>query len=168
MIGLSRVTPWRRLLPPASGVVIVAALRSGTAACRSTVSLASTFAHALLPEGRRQVLLIKLNLSPLCVTKCLTHVWIVTALEYSHYPSDVGHRSPEAPLAYGRKFGVKLTMHRSHALIDSPSAGCASSVPGPPCLTIGIVFVTGVGCGLMFRYRIKFDDVQVTIKHFFN
>jgi hypothetical protein len=70
------------------------------------VSLTSTFAHALLPDGRRQVFLIKLNPNPLCVTKCLTHVWIVTVLEYSIYPGDVGHWSPEAPLAYGSEFGV--------------------------------------------------------------
>jgi hypothetical protein len=125
--------------------------------------LASAFAHALLPEGRRRVLLIKLNPSPLCITKCLTYVWIVTALEYSRNPSDVGHRSLEAPLAYGSEFGVKLAMHRSHALIDPPSAGCASSVPGPPCFTIGVVFIASVGCGLIFRYRIKFDDGQVAI-----
>jgi hypothetical protein len=80
MIGLSQVTPWRWLLPPTrgltpAGVVVVAALRSRTAASHSTVSLASAFAHALLPDGRRRVLLIKLNPSPLCVTKCLTHVW---------------------------------------------------------------------------------------------
>jgi hypothetical protein len=95
--------------PDSHGVVVivaVAALRSRMAACCSTVSLASAFAHALLPDGTRRVLLIKLNLSPLCVTKCLTHVWIVTALEYSSYPSDVGHRSPEAPLAYGSEFGI--------------------------------------------------------------
>jgi hypothetical protein len=60
MIGLSRVTSWRWLLPPARGltpasVIVVAALRSRMAACRSAVSLASTFAHALLPEGRRRV-----------------------------------------------------------------------------------------------------------------
>jgi hypothetical protein len=156
MIGLSWVTHWRWLLPPTRGltpasIVVVAALRSRTAACRSSVSLALAFAHALLPEGRRRVLLIKLDPSPLCVTKCLTHVWIITALEYSCNPGDVGHRSPEAPLAYGSEFGVKLTMHRSHALIDPSSAGCASSIPDPPCLTIGVVFVAGVGCGLIFR-----------------
>jgi hypothetical protein len=112
MIGLSRVTPWRWLLPPARGltlagvVVVAATLRSRTAACCSNVSLASAFAHALLPDGRRRVLLIKLNPSPLCVTKCLTHVWVVTALEYSSNPDDVGHRSPEAPLTYGSEFGV--------------------------------------------------------------
>jgi hypothetical protein len=95
--------------------------------------------------------------------KRLTHVRIITALEYGRNPGDVGHRSPETPLAYGSEFGVKLAMHRSHALIDPPSVGCASSVPGSPCLTIGIVFVAGVGYGLIFRYRIKIDDGQVTI-----
>jgi hypothetical protein len=30
-------------------------------------------------------------------------------------------------------------------------------------LTIGVIFVAGVGCGLIFRYRIKFDDRQVAI-----
>jgi hypothetical protein len=93
----------------------------------------------------------------------LAHVWIVTALEYSRYPVDVGHRSPEAPLAYSSEFGVKLTMHRSHAFIDPPSVSCTSSVPGPPCFTIGVVFIAGVGRGLIFRYRIKFDDGQVAI-----
>jgi hypothetical protein len=130
---------------------------------RSTVSLASAFAHALLPEGRCRVLLIKLNPNPLHVTKCLMHIRIVTALEYGCNPGDVGHQSPEAPLAYGSEFGVKLAMHGSHALIDPPSAGRASSVPGPPCLTIGVVFVAGVGYGLIIGYRIKFDDGQVAI-----
>jgi hypothetical protein len=74
------------------------------------VSLVSAFAHALLPEGS-WVLLIKLNPSPLCITKCLTHVWIVTALEYSRNLGDVGHWSPEAPLAYDSEFGVELVMH---------------------------------------------------------
>jgi hypothetical protein len=54
-------------------------------------------------------------------------------------------------------------MHGSHALIDPPSVGCASSIPGPPCPTIGVIFVAGVGCGLIFEYRTKFDDGQVTI-----
>jgi hypothetical protein len=67
------------------------------------MSLASALAHALLPEGRRQVLLIKLNPGPLRIMKCLTHVRIITALEYGRNPGDVGHRSPEAPLAYGSK-----------------------------------------------------------------
>jgi hypothetical protein len=112
MIGLSQVASWRWLLPPARGltpasvVVVVATLRSRTAACRSIVSLASAFAHALLPDGGRRVLLIKLNPSSLRVTKCLTQIWIVTALENSSYPGDVGHRSPEASLSYGSEFGV--------------------------------------------------------------
>jgi hypothetical protein len=112
MIGLSRVTPWRWLLPPARGltpagvVIVVAALRSRTASYRATVSLASAFTHALLPNGRCRVLLINLNPSPLHVTKCLMHVWVITALKYSSYPGDVGHRSPEAWLAYGSEFGV--------------------------------------------------------------
>jgi hypothetical protein len=112
MIGLSRVASWRWLLPPASGltpasaVVVVAALRSGMAAYRLTVSLAAAFAHALFPDGGRRVLLIELNPSPLRVAKCLTQIWIVTALEYSSYPSNVGHRSPKAPLTYSSKFGV--------------------------------------------------------------
>jgi hypothetical protein len=93
----------------------------------------------------------------------LTHVRIVTALEYGRNPGDVGHRSPEALLAYGSEFGVKLAMDGSHALIDPPSAGCASSVLGSPCLTIGVVFIAGVGCGLIFGYRIEFDDGQVAI-----
>jgi hypothetical protein len=93
MIGLSRVTSWRWLLPPARGltppaVVVVAALRSRMAAYRLAVSLALAFAHALLPEGRRLVLLIKLNPGPLRITKCLTHVRIITALKYSSDPGD--------------------------------------------------------------------------------
>jgi hypothetical protein len=111
MIGLSQVASWRWLLPPARGltpasVVVVAALRSRTATCRSTVSLASALAHALLPDGGCWILLIKLNPSPLRVMKCLMQVWIITTLKYSSYPGDVDHRSPEAPLAYGSEFGV--------------------------------------------------------------
>jgi hypothetical protein len=156
MIGLSRVTSWRWLLPPTRSltpvsVVVVATLRSRTAACRSAVSLASAFAHVLLLEGRYRVLLIKLNPGPLRVTKSLTHVRIVTALEYGCNPGDVGHRSPEAPLAYGSEFGVKLAMHGSHALIDPPSASCASLVPGLSCLTIGVIFVTSVGYGFVLE-----------------
>jgi hypothetical protein len=112
MIGLSWVASWRWLLPPASGltpvsvVVVAAAMRLRTAACRSTVSLAVAFAHAFFSDGRRRVLLIELNPYPLCVAKCLTQVWIVTALKYSGNPSNVGHKSSEAPLAYGGKFGI--------------------------------------------------------------
>jgi hypothetical protein len=72
------------------------------------MSLALAFAHALLPKSRRWVLLIKLDLGPLRIAKCLTHVRIVTALEYGRNLGDVGHRSPEAPLAYGSEFGVKF------------------------------------------------------------
>jgi hypothetical protein len=113
MIGLSWVTSWRWLLPPTrsltpASIEVVAARRSRTATCRSAVSLASAFAHALLPESRRRVLLIKLDLGPLHVAKCLMHVRIVTALEYGHNPGDVGHQSPEAPLTYGSEFGVQV------------------------------------------------------------
>jgi hypothetical protein len=168
MIGLSRVASWRWLLPPArsltpASIVVVATLRSRTTACRSAVSLASAFAHTLLPKGRHRVLLIKLNPGPLRVTKCLTHVRIVTTLECGCNPGDVGHRSPEAPLAYGSEFGVKLAMHGSHALIDPPSTSCASSVPGPSCLTTGVIFVAGIGCGFIFENRIKIVDGHVAI-----
>jgi hypothetical protein len=54
-------------------------------------------------------------------------------------------------------------MHRSHALIDPPSPDSVSSIPGPPCLTISIIFIAGVGRGLIFKYRIKFDNGQVAI-----
>jgi hypothetical protein len=93
----------------------------------------------------------------------LTHIRIVTALKYGRNPGDVGHRSPETPLAYGSEFGVKLAMHGSHTLIDPSSASSASSVLGPPCLTIGINFVAGVGCGLIFGDRIKLVDGQIAI-----
>jgi hypothetical protein len=124
MIGLSRVTPLRWLLPPTRGlapasvVIAVAGLRSRTTASRSAVSLAPALAHTLLPDGRRRVSLIQLDPGPLRVEKCLTHIRIVTALEYGRNPSDVGHRSPEAPFAYGGEFRVKLALHRSPALVD--------------------------------------------------
>jgi hypothetical protein len=112
MIGLLRVASRRWLSPPASGltpasvVVIIAALRSRTAACHSTVSLAAAFAHEFFSDGGCRVLLIELNPCPLHVAKCLAQVWIVTALEYGGYPGDVGHRSSEAPLTHGGLFGV--------------------------------------------------------------
>jgi hypothetical protein len=168
MIGLSRVIPWRWLLPPARGlapatvVVVVAGLRSRTAA-GSVVSLAPALAHALLPDGRRRVVLIQLDPGPLHVKKCLTHIQIVTALEYGRNPGDVGHRSPEAPFAYGGEFRVKLALHRSCTLVDPPPPDCAGSVPSPPCLTIGVIFGAGVGCDLIFRYIIKFGDGEIAI-----
>jgi hypothetical protein len=71
MMGLSWLTPLRWLLPPARGLapasVVVAGLASRTIASRSAVSLTSTFAHALLPDGRRRVVLIQLDPSPLRV-----------------------------------------------------------------------------------------------------
>jgi hypothetical protein len=91
------------------------------------------------------------------------HIRIVTTLEYSRNPGDVGHRSPEAPFAYGGEFRVKLAMHRSPALIDPSPLDCAGFVLGPPCLTIGIVFVAGIGCDLIFRHSIEFDDGEITI-----
>jgi hypothetical protein len=169
MIGLSWVTPWRWLLPlarglaPASVVIVVAGLRSRTTAGRSAVSLAPALAHALLPDDRRRVLLIQLDPGPLHVEKCLTHIRIVTALEYGRNPGVVGHRSPEAPFTYGGEFRVKLALHRSPALIDPSTPDCAGFVPGPPCLTIGVIFSTGVGCDLIFRYIIKFGDGQIAI-----
>jgi hypothetical protein len=54
-------------------------------------------------------------------------------------------------------------MHGSYALIDPPSASCASPVPSPPRLTTGVIFVTGVGCGFIFGDRIKLVDGQIAI-----
>jgi hypothetical protein len=77
MIGLSRVASWRWLLPPATGltpvsiVIVVASLRSRTAACRSTVKLAAAFTHVFFSDGGRRVLSIELNPCPLHVVKCL-------------------------------------------------------------------------------------------------
>jgi hypothetical protein len=116
VIGLPRVTPWRWLLPPARGltpagvVVVVARLRSRTTTSRSAMSLALALAHVLLPDGRRRVLLIQLDPGSLCVKKCLTNTRIITVLEYCRDPGDVGHRSPEAPLAHGGELKVNLTM----------------------------------------------------------
>jgi hypothetical protein len=93
----------------------------------------------------------------------LTHVRVVTTFEDGRNPGDVGHWSPEAPLAHGSEFGIKFTMHGSHALIDPPSASCVSPVPSPPCLTTGVIFITGVGCGLIFGDRIELIDGQIAI-----
>jgi hypothetical protein len=76
MIGLSWVASWRWLLPPASGltpasvVVVIASLRSRTAAYRSTVRLAAAFTHVFFSDGGRRVLSIELNPCPLRVAKC--------------------------------------------------------------------------------------------------
>jgi hypothetical protein len=90
-------------------------------------------------------------------------VQIITALEYGRNSGDVGHRSLEAPLAYGSKFGVKLMMHGSHALIDPPSVSCASPVSSPLRLTTGVIFVAGVDCGFVFGDRIKLVDGKIAI-----
>jgi hypothetical protein len=164
MVGLSRVAPWRWLLPPASGltpasnVIVVALLGSRTASHRSTRSLAAALAYMFVSDVCRRVLLIQLNPHPLRIAKCLAHVWVVATLEDGSHPSDVGHGSPEAPLARGREFSVQIALHRSHALIDPPSADNTSSVPGPPRVTLGIVPVAGVGCVLIFRYSVECSD----------
>jgi hypothetical protein len=167
MIGLSRMTPLRWLLPPARGLtptgVFVAYLVSRTAASRSAVSLTSTLAHALLPDGGRRVVLIQLDPSPLCVEKCLTYLRIVAALEDGRHPGDVGHRSPETPFAYGGELRVKLVMHRSPTLVGPPLPDCAGPVPGPPRLTIGVVLVASVGRDLIFGDRFKVDDGKIPI-----
>jgi hypothetical protein len=135
MIGLSRITPWRLLLPPtrclapASVVVVVARLRSRATAGRLAVSLAPALAHAHFPDSRHRVLLIQLDPGPLHVKKCLTHIRIVTTLKYGRNPGDVGHGSPEAPFAYSGEFRVKLAMHRSPTLVDPPPPDRASSIP---------------------------------------
>jgi hypothetical protein len=67
MVDLSRVTPWKWLLPPARGlapasvVIAEAGLRSRTSACRSAVALAAALAHALIPNGGCRVMLIQLD-----------------------------------------------------------------------------------------------------------
>jgi hypothetical protein len=162
MIGLSRVTSWLWLLPPARGLasvsVIVAELVSRMAASRSAVSLAPTLTHVLLPDGGHRVVLIQLDPSPLRVKDCLTHIRIMTALEDGRHHGDVGHRSPETPFAYGGELRVKLAMHRSPTLVGPPPPDCAGPVSGPLHLTIGVVLVTGIGCDLIFGDRFKVDD----------
>jgi hypothetical protein len=70
------------------------------------VSLVAAFADVFFNDGGRRVLLIELNPCPLRIAKCLAQVWIITAFKYGSYPSDVGHRSSEAPLTHGGEFGV--------------------------------------------------------------
>jgi hypothetical protein len=164
MICLSPMTPLRWLLPPARGLaptgVVVADLVSRTAASCSAVSVTSTLAHALLPDG---VVLIQLDPSPLCVEKCLTYLQIVAVLEDGRHPGDVGHRSPETPFAYGGELRVKLAMHRSPMLVGPPPPDCAGPVPGPPHLTIGVILVASVGRDLIFGDRFKADDGKIPI-----
>jgi hypothetical protein len=112
MIGLSRVASWRWLLPLASGltparvVVVIAALRSRTAAYHSTLRQAAAFAYVFFFDGGCRVLLIELNPCPLRVAKCLAQVWIVTMFKYGSYPDDVSHGCSETPLAHDGEFGV--------------------------------------------------------------
>jgi hypothetical protein len=87
----------------------------------------------------------------------------MAALEDGRYPGDVGHRSPETPLAYGGKLRVELAMHRSPSLVGPPPPDRAGPVPGPPRFAIGIVLVSGVGCDLILRDRFKVDDEEVLI-----
>jgi hypothetical protein len=107
--------------------------------------------------------LIQLDPSPLRVKKCLTHFWIMAALKDGRYPGDVGHRSPETPLAYSGKLRVKLAMHRTPTLVGPPPLDCAGPVPGPPHLTVGVILVAGVGRDLIFGDRFKVDDGKIPI-----
>jgi hypothetical protein len=108
-------------------------------------------------------MLIQLDPSPLRVKKCLTHIQVITALEDGRNPSDVGHRSPEASFAYGGELRMKLAMHRSPMLISPPPPDCAGPVSGLSHLTIGIILIASVGCDLVFRDRLKFDDGKIPI-----
>jgi hypothetical protein len=141
----------------------VAGLESRATASRSAVSLAPTLSHALLPDGGSWVLLIQLDPDPLRVKEYLAHVRIVAALKDGRNPSNVGHRGPETPFAYGDKLRVKLAIHRLPTLVGPPSPDCAGPVPGPPRLAIGVGFFTSVGSGLIFRDRFKVDDGKTTI-----
>jgi hypothetical protein len=172
MIGLSRLTPLWWLPPPARGLapasVVVTELVSRTAASRSAVSLAPALTYTLLSDGGRQAVLIQLDPGPLCIKERLTHFRIMAALEDGRYPGDVGHWSPETPLAYSGKLRIELAMHRSPSLIGPPPPDCAGPVPGPPRLTIGVVLITGVGRDLIFGDRFKVDDGKVpTVLAFF-
>jgi hypothetical protein len=163
--GLSQMTPLRWLLPPARGLaptcVVITDLVLRTTTSRSTASLTSTLVHALFPDDRRRIMLIQLDPSPLRVEECATYLRVVAALEDGRDSGDVGHRSPEAPLAYGSKLRVELAMHRSPSLVGSPPPDCAGPVPGPPCLTISIVLISGVGRDLIFRDRFKVVDGKI-------
>jgi hypothetical protein len=141
----------------------VAGLKSRATASRSAVSLAPTLSHAFLPDGGSWILLIQLDPGPLRVKECLAHVRIVAALEDGHNPGNIGHRGPETPFAYSNKLRVKLAIHRSPTLVDSPSPDHAGPVPGPPRLAIGVVLFASVGSGLIFRDRFEVDDGKTTI-----
>jgi hypothetical protein len=105
MIGLSRVASWRWLdSSEHRRCCCCAEVEDGRLPFDCDPGWA--FAHAFFSDSRCRVLLIELNPCPLRVAKCLTQVWIITALEYSGNPADVGHRSSEAPLAYGGEFGI--------------------------------------------------------------
>jgi hypothetical protein len=113
-------------------------------------------------------MLIQLDPSPLRKEECLTYLRVVAALENGRDPGNVGHRGPEAPLAYGSKLGVELAMHRSPSLVSSPSPDRSGPVPGPPRLTIGVVLVTGVGRDLIVGYHIQVVDEEIpTVLAFF-
>jgi hypothetical protein len=163
MICLSRVTPWRWLLPPArdlapmSVVVVVAGLKSRAAASRAAVS------HALLLDGGCRVVLIQLDPSPLRIKKCLTRVRVMTALEDGCHPGDVGHQSPKTPFAYDGEHRVKLAMHGSPTLVGPPPPDCADPISGPPCLTISVILVAGVGCDLIFGDCFKVDNGKIPV-----
>jgi hypothetical protein len=107
--------------------------------------------------------LIQLDPSPLRIKECLTHIQIMTALEDGRHPGDVGHRSPETLFAYGSELRIKLAMHRPPTFVGPPPPDCAGPVPGPPRLTIGVIFITGVGCDLIFGDRFKVDDGKIPI-----
>jgi hypothetical protein len=126
-----------------------------TTTSRSTASLTLTLVHAFFPDDGHRILLIQLDPSPLRVEECLAYLRVVAALEDGRHPGDVGHRSPETPLTCGSELRVELAMHRSPSLVSPPPPDCAGPVPGPPCLTINIVLVTGVGRDLIFRDRFK-------------
>jgi hypothetical protein len=160
MIGLSRVTPWRWLLPPTRGLAPASVVE---AVSHSAVSLAPTLTHVLFPDARRRALLIQLDPGPLHVKKCLTHVQIMTALEDGRNPSNVGHRGPETPFTYSDEIRVELAVHRPPALVDPSPPECAGLVPGPPRLAIGVVLVASIGRGLIIGDRFKVVDGEATI-----